>query len=158
MGPTTWYFLSIEGQTYHVDVLVRCLLSWYELSWLESSWHESFESESHNFLAYHFQLQKNSQAQNFWKGFCVIPRRSPFGKIRYTRCRKKDVKHPPPGSSPAVASNGSRWVHLDVVINTLTDPPPLDSRTTIQNTKGDIMVTFPPSGNGSGRLVGVGGG
>ena len=62
---------------------------------------------------------------------------------------------PLPGLLWAVASKGLRWVHPDVTITTLPDPPPSHIMSTLQTAKGDIPVTLSPSCNISASLIGL---
>ena len=86
----------------------------------------------------------------------VVPQRAPVREIRYIYNGVKYVEALPPGTLWAIASDSYRWVHPDGFITTLPYSSPLHFRTTLQNSEGDIAVTFYPSVNCSALLVGVG--
>ena len=84
-----------------------------------------------------------------------MPQRANIGKIRYPRGEVEDVESLPPGTLWDVSSKGSRWVYPYGIIATPPNSSPSHLRTTLNNAKGDILVTFSTYGKFSDRLVRV---
>ena len=103
-------------------------------------------------------IYKEAVASNISSYHFILPRLSPVVKIIYTHDGVKYVKAPLCGILWDVASDGSRRVHLDGVITNIPNYSPLNVRTTLQTTKGDLLITFSTSSSGSGCLVVVYGG
>ena len=100
-----------------------------------------------------FLRQSFFLAPIFFTYWIIMTRRSPVGKIVYPSNIVKYVESPLPGSLWAVASSGYSWVHPYGVITTSPYSSPLYVITTLQNSEGDILVTFSLSVNYSGFLV-----
>ena len=82
---------------------------------------------------------------------CAMPWRAPVGEILRTYERVKYIKSPLSGpvNLRDYASDGYWWVHTDVVISITPKSNSSHFSTTIQTTKGDILITVYPSINGS---------
>ena len=84
---------------------------------------------------------------------CTMSQRNHVGKILYPCDKVENVEAPPPGTLWGVVSNGSRWVHTNTAITTLSDSSPSYVSKTLQAYKGDICITVSLYGNSSVFLV-----
>ena len=124
----------------------------------DSRWRDS------NFCAHLFQVQKILTPSIFeiaavsrvFTYLCIMSRRwDTVGNIRISYDGVKQVEYPLLGNLWSVASNGSRWIHPDAVINTPPQYSSLNLSMTLQTAEGYFLIIMYPSVNGSSHLVGL---